>query len=171
MCLLIAGIACIIPMYIIFSNVPKIIGASKVDKHEAIYDTCWVFGVILFGIILNIILTHSGIINISKGFENSSATLSDGSFFVKLLCNCLVIPILEELLMRGIICGQLYLWYGTAAAVIISSICFGIIHNNIVQFIYAVLVGITLGFMYIKTKLLSLCILAHCMINFTAIIF
>ena len=170
-CLLIAGIVCIIPMYIIFQSVPKLIPDKITDRNQIIKYVLWVIGVCLAGIVLNVILTQIGIAESSEGFERAQNTLSDGSLVIKILCNCLVIPILEELLLRGIVTGQLYLMYGLIPSVFISSIFFGILHNNIVQFIYALVVGILLGLMYVKTKRLSLCIITHCLINFIVIIF
>jgi len=170
-CLLIAALFCIIPIYIIYRSVPKLIPEPIRSKKMVIKYFLWIIGIVLLGILFNIILTQSGIIYKSQGFESASRTLSDGSFELKLLCNCLVIPILEELLIRGIIAGQLCLWYGPLPAVLLSSFCFGILHNNIVQFIYALIMGLLLGLMYVKNKRLLLCIIAHCLINYTAIIF
>ena len=170
-CLLIAGIVCIIPIFQIYSSVPKLIPEQTISRKLIIQYILWVVGAVLLGIVVNIILTHTPLIEASAGFSKSSSILTDGNLLIKILCNCLVIPILEELLMRGIIVGQIYLWHGTLPAIIISSICFGILHNNIVQFIYAMVIGIGLGLMYIKTRRLSLSILTHCLINFIVIIF
>lgn len=170
-CLLIAGIVCIIPMFIIYQSVPKLIPEQVTNKKQLFNYCLWVIGVVCLGIALNVLLTQIGIAQVSDGFKRAKNTLSDGDIIIKLLCNCLVIPILEELLLRGIITGQLYLWYGLIPSVLFSSIFFGILHNNIVQFIYALVVGIGLGVMYVKTKRLSLCIIAHCLINLIVIIF
>lgn len=170
-CLLIAGIVCIIPMFIIYQSVPKLIPEQVTNKKQLFNYCLWVIGVVCLGIALNVLLTQIGIAQVSDGFKRAENTLSDGDIIIKLLCNCLVIPILEELLLRGIITGQLYLWYGLIPSVLFSSIFFGILHNNIVQFIYALVVGIGLGVMYVKTKRLSLCIIAHCLINLIVIIF
>ena len=170
-CLLIAGIVCIIPMFIIYQSVPKLIPEQVTNKKQLFNYCLWVIGVVCLGIALNVLLTQIGIAQVSDGFKRAENTLSDGDIIIKLLCNCLVIPILEELLLRGIITGQLYLWYGLIPSVLFSSIFFGILHNNIVQFIYALIVGIGLGVMYVKTKRLSLCIIAHCLINLIVIIF
>ena len=170
-CLLIAGIVCIIPMFIIFKSVPKLIPEKITDKNQIIRYVLWVVGVCIAGIVLNVILTQIGIAESSEGFERAQNTLSDGSLVIKILCNCLVIPILEELLLRGIVTGQLYLMYGLIPSVFISSIFFGILHNNIVQFIYTLVVGVLLGLMYVKNKRISLCIITHCLINFIVIIF
>lgn len=170
-CLIIAAIACLIPMAIIFRSVPKLIPEPINSKKQVINYALWTVGVVAIGVAFNVILTFSGIIEVSDGFKRASDILTDGSFYLKVLCNCIVIPVLEELLLRGIVAGQLYLWYGTIPALLISSICFGILHNNIVQFIYALIMGFALGFLYIKNKRLSLCFIAHGLINLFAIIF
>ena len=170
-CLLIAGIVCLFPIYLIYKTLPHIIPEKLTDKKQLYSYIFWCVGVVILGIVTNILLTHSGLITESKGFERAENTLTDGFLLLKILCNCLVIPILEELLLRGIIAGQLYLWCGTFISVFFSSIFFGILHNNIVQFIYAVVVGIGLGLMYVKTKRLSLCFICHCLINLIVIIF
>ena len=170
MCLLIAALFCLVPMWIIYRGVPKII-PNKMDKRELITAFVWVVAVVSIGVIANIILTHSGLIGHSENFSKASQTLTDGSLLVKILCNAIAIPVLEELLMRGIVAGQVCLWYGPLEAVFLSTICFGIIHNNIVQFIYAVIVGLTLSFMYVKNKRLWMCFLAHGLINLIAILF
>jgi membrane protease YdiL (CAAX protease family) len=170
-CLLIAGIVCIIPILMIYNNVPKLIPAPIENAKQVIVYAIWAIVIIAVAILLNIGLTHSGLVETSSGFARANSILTDGDLLLKILCNCLVIPILEELLMRGIITGQLCLWYGPIPAVVISSICFGILHNNIVQFIYALVIGIGLGLMYVNTKRLSLCIITHCLINFIVIVF
>ena len=170
-CLLIAGIVCIFPIYIIYSNVPKLIPKPINNIKQIITYVMWILVLVIVAVLLNIILTHSGLVESSPGFARASSILTDGDLPLKILCNCLVIPILEELLMRGILTGQLCLWYGWVPALLLSSICFGILHNNIVQFIYAVIIGAGLGLMYVKHKRLSLCIIAHCLINLTAILF
>lgn len=170
-CLIIAALACLIPMTIIFRSVPKLIPEPINSKKQVINYAFWTVGVVAIGVAFNVILTFSGIIEVSDGFKRASDILTDGSFYLKVLCNCIVIPVLEELLLRGIVAGQLYLWYGTIPALLISSICFGILHNNIVQFIYALIMGFALGFLYIKNKRLSLCFIAHGLINLFAIIF
>ncbi|MBR5636392.1 MAG: CPBP family intramembrane metalloprotease [Pseudobutyrivibrio sp.] len=170
MCLLIAALFCLLPMWIIYKGMPKLI-PSHIEKNEIIKSIIWVILVVVVGVLTNIILTKSGLIYHSANFSKASKTLTDGSLWIKILCNALVIPVLEELLMRGIIAGQLCLWYGPVQAVVLSTICFGIIHNNIVQFIYAVIVGLALGFMYVKNKRLWMCFVAHGLINLIAIIF
>ncbi len=169
-CLLIAAIITLIPMLIIYRSLPKLVPEPIEDKKQLAKYGVYVLIVVAIGLLINVALTHSGLIAKSSGFERASDTLTDGSLLIKILCNAIAVPILEELVVRGILAGQLCLWYGSVIAVALSSICFGILHNNIVQFLYALLVGIALGVLYVKTKRLSLCILAHGLINLIVIL-
>ncbi|MBR5648552.1 CPBP family intramembrane glutamic endopeptidase [Pseudobutyrivibrio sp.] len=170
-CLLIAGLVCLIPIYILYNRYPKLIPEDSLNRKTVISYVLWVIGVVAFAIILNVILTHSSLVTSSEGFKRANATLNDGSVVLMLLSSGIVIPILEEILIRGIVVGQLYLWVGRWPSIVISSICFGILHNNIVQFIYAIAIGFVLSFMYTKHKRLSLCIIAHGLINIIVILF
>jgi membrane protease YdiL (CAAX protease family)/ABC-type Na+ efflux pump permease subunit len=73
--------------------------------------------------------------------------------------------IFEELLFRkGII--NVLKKFGNANAIIISSILFGLIHQNIAQGIFAVLTGLVLGYIVVKTKSVMPAIMLHFLNNF-----
>ncbi|MDM8158966.1 type II CAAX endopeptidase family protein [Labilibaculum sp. K2S] len=74
-------------------------------------------------------------------------------------------PILEELLMRGIVLDGLLRNYSPWKAIIWSSVFFGVIHLNPWQFITAMIAGIAIGYLYWKTKSLFLCMLIHALNN------
>ncbi|XME03926.1 lysostaphin resistance A-like protein [Lachnospiraceae bacterium C1.1] len=60
----------------------------------------------------------------------------------------IISPLVEEAAFRWILFGRLKLYMATGAAAIFSSIIFGIYHGNFIQFIYAVIFGIELCFVY-----------------------
>ncbi len=170
-CLMLAGLFTIVPEYIIYTKVPKLINTQKYSNKISIFkDALRVIAVVVIGLLLNIFITRLSIINVSDSYKNISQGLYSGSLPVKIVCNALVIPVLEELLYRGIIAGQIYLWHKSFFAILISAFCFGILHFNIVQFLYAFIVGLFLGLLFIKTRRLSTCILAHGLINLIVII-
>ncbi|PKQ65764.1 hypothetical protein BZG02_01790 [Labilibaculum filiforme] len=70
-------------------------------------------------------------------------------------------PILEEVLMRGIVLDGLLRNYKPWKAILWSSIFFGVLHLNPWQFVVGLLVGFALGYLYWKTKSLYLCIFIH----------
>lgn len=170
-CLMLAGLFTIVPEYIIYTKVPKFINTQKYSNKISIFkDALRVIAVVVIGLLLNIFITRLSIIDVSDSYKNISQGLYSGSLPVKIACNALVIPVLEELLYRGIIAGQIYLWHKSFFAILISAFCFGIFHFNIVQFLYAFIVGLFLGLLFIKTRRLSTCILAHGLINLIVII-
>lgn len=79
-------------------------------------------------------------------------------------------PILEELIFRGIILNGLLRKYSPAKSIIISSILFGIVHLNPWQFIGALIIGLFSGWIYYKTRKLTLAIMIHFVNNLIAFI-
>jgi len=77
-------------------------------------------------------------------------------------------PILEELLMRGIVLDGLLKNYNPWKAIVWSAVFFGIMHFNPWQFVVAFLIGIVMGYLYWKTKSLLLCMIIHAVNNGTA---
>lgn len=79
---------------------------------------------------------------------------------------CIIAPILEEILFRGILLrGLLQHKVNAAVAIILSSFLFGIAHLNPWQFIGAGMLGAVFGFVYYRTKSLWLCIFLHALNN------
>lgn len=84
---------------------------------------------------------------------------------MKILTSAVLTPILEEILYRGIIAGQMDRFFGRIPAVLISSLLFGAMHFNVVQFVYAALLGIGLALLYLWKGKIILPILAHGLTN------
>ncbi len=72
--------------------------------------------------------------------------------------------LMEEFALRGTIL-QPARKYGTAFAVISSSVIFGIMHQNMIQAPFAAMVGLGLGFFAVKTGSLWAPIFIHCFNN------
>lgn len=171
-CLMLSGLITLIPEIIIYRKSPHIVVDWKIsDKKELVRTVVGILLVTAFAIALNVLLSKASIIHSSLAYDKASTALSDGSLPIKIMSNAIVIPILEEVLYRGIIAGQLYIWHGKMAAIIISSFCFGILHFNIVQFLYAFLVGLMLGYLFLYSKKLWVPMVAHGLVNFIVILF
>lgn len=74
-------------------------------------------------------------------------------------------PVIEEFIFRGIILDGLLKKYSPTKSILISSILFGIVHLNPWQFISALILGSFSGWVYYRTKKLTLSILIHSMNN------
>lgn len=74
-------------------------------------------------------------------------------------------PILEEVLFRGIILDGFLTRYKPGKAIFWSAFLFGLFHMNPWQFIPGFLIGLLLGYIYLKTRSLLPVILIHIVNN------
>ncbi len=77
----------------------------------------------------------------------------------------LIGPICEEIVFRGIILEGLLKNYSTQKAIVFSAAIFGLIHFIPIQVINAFFMGIVLGWIYLKTRSLWVCIALHVLNN------
>lgn len=78
---------------------------------------------------------------------------------------CVLAPVLEEMLFRGIILRSFLAQYPTWAAILASAGLFGFVHLNIYQYVGAVFMGLLLGWLYERTRSLLPCIALHAAYN------
>ncbi|MCD7796396.1 MAG: CPBP family intramembrane metalloprotease [Clostridiales bacterium] len=94
---------------------------------------------------------------------SQSESLAPDSIFACILdvIGIAIIPALcEEFAMRC--CSlQLLRKYGTGFAVFAVSVVFGLLHGNVIQFLFAFLIGMVLGFITVKTESIVPAILIH----------
>lgn len=74
-------------------------------------------------------------------------------------------PIFEELLFRGVILRGFLKNYSVWLSIIMSALLFGIFHFNPLQSIIAAFLGLALGWIFVKTGSLWVCILIHALNN------
>ena len=82
---------------------------------------------------------------------------------------CIIGPILEEIIFRGIILKTMQK-YGNFTAIITTSILFAMFHLNLVQFAQPILIGIILGFVTVKSGSIIPAVLIH-MFNNSVVFF
>lgn len=79
-------------------------------------------------------------------------------------------PIFEELLFRGIILRGLLARMAPGRAVVVSSLVFGIAHLDIHQVVTATLIGLPLGWLYVKFRSAVPGMFLHAAVNALAVI-
>lgn len=80
---------------------------------------------------------------------------------ILILSVAVIAPISEEIIFRGIILKGMANKMNPTLALVMSSLFFSIIHMNIPQGINAFLIGLIIGFIYLNTSSIYLCIFAH----------
>ena len=98
-------------------------------------------------------------------FDNNS------NVAVTLLSTGILGPIIEELIFRGIIYNELKSKYSNMKSILITTIFFAIIHINIIQILYALIIGFILIFVYEKYNNIKAPIILHMASNITTTLF
>ncbi len=78
----------------------------------------------------------------------------------------LIVPVFEEFFVRGILLTRWSIKWGTPKAILLSSLCFGFLHSNILD---AFFFGYVMSVLYIRTKSLLIPISIHMANNFIAL--
>lgn len=78
---------------------------------------------------------------------------------------CILAPVLEEMLFRGIILRSFLNQYRRSHAIVASAVLFGLAHLNIYQFAVGMALGIVSGWLYERARSLWPCILLHAAYN------
>lgn len=158
-------------LYSMYKKAPIVRPKKWFEKDKIGKELLYVLFIIALGIILNLIISHTSLAQQSSQFAEANKTLFSGGLYTKIFANCICIPILEEIVYRGIVCGQLKLWYSPAVAIVLSALLFGAMHFNLIQLLYAFLVGLALSYAYVKTDKLWVVILAHGLTNLAVVLF
>ena len=100
-------------------------------------------------------------------YQNLSQAFSgDGDVLWILLATCLVVPIAEEVIFRGIILNEFRRVMPVWAAVLLQGVLFSLFHMNFVQSTYVLIPGLLLGAVYAWTRSLAVPIVLHVAFNF-----
>lgn len=122
------------------------------------------------GIVVNNVIAMTPLMQVSEGFKEANEAFFAGTVVLELLGSCLMIPIAEELLFRGVVYKRMRLLSGVKPAILFSALLFGILHVNLVQFLYATILGLLLAFLLEKTRRLSVAVIGHIAANTIAVI-
>lgn len=142
------------------------------SNHSALLIVFGMSAGIVLGVFLSLItLFQSDTIQTTMdNYDAYSNELLSGNFVLLLLSVGIVVPIIEEVMFRGIIMNKLSAVFSLRTATIIQSVAFGVYHLNIVQSTYAIVLGFLLTYLFLKYKSLIAPICVHMGINSFAVI-
>jgi membrane protease YdiL (CAAX protease family) len=78
-----------------------------------------------------------------------------------IVATCLLAPLLEEMLFRGVFLRAFLQQYPRWVAIWSSALIFGVAHMNVYQFLVALLIGVMAGWLYERTRSLVPCVALH----------
>lgn len=94
----------------------------------------------------------------------------NNSFMLTFIAVGITAPIFEEILMRGLVFNELRRNINLKLAIVLQALIFGLYHGNVLQFIYATILGIFLALVYVWTNSLWSSILVHMIFNSSSLV-
>lgn len=99
----------------------------------------------------------------TEAYDGVQQTIGLGGWAI--LSSIIAAPILEEILFRGLIFESCTERWGRGVGLVLSALLFGVIHIVPVQVINAFVVGLILGYVYLRTRSLLSVIIIHAFNN------
>ena len=87
-----------------------------------------------------------------------------------ILTTAVVPAFVEEYLFRGVILNNL-MPYGRDTAIVVSAVCFGLMHQNAGQFFYTTIMGLLLGYVFVVSGNIWCGVLIHFVNNAMSVLF
>lgn len=83
---------------------------------------------------------------------------------ISFLCSCILVPVIEEYIFRGVVLG-IFRKIGTGFAIVASAVCFGLMHGSVLQCMYAVSFGLFSAMLVVVTGNIKTSVLFHAINN------
>lgn len=129
---------------------------------------------IAFGVTLSMVT--GSILSIFDGYneygnyEAASELLLRGNIVYRMFALGVITPVSEEIIYRGLVYNRIKMTYGKIYGIVISSLLFGVFHFNLVQGVYAFIIGMALAYCYEITGDLKIPVYIHMSINFLTVL-
>ena len=99
------------------------------------------------------------------GYEDTNQVIYGGGLLLQILSAGIFACIVEEVSMRGVVYGRMKRYFGKTAAMFLSALVFGIYHLNVVQGVYAFVLGLYFVWLYERYQSLWASCIAHMSAN------
>lgn len=136
------------------------------DRKQILY-------LLMAGISASILLNHflliSGLYQMFPSVFQIQERIYTSPFWLQILGSGLMIPLAEELVYRGILYENMKEYLGVRTAAVWSALIFGIMHGNVIQGIYAGLMGLVLAWVYETCGFFLAPVMVHIAANISSV--
>lgn len=133
------------------------------------FQVCRMLLVIPFGIALcigvNMLIMISGLPQLFPAYYQLAESIYQGKLLFEILAVGVLPAMAEELIYRGILYKGFRKFVPVVAANLLSAFVFGLMHMNMVQFVYAFVLGAAFAWVYERYKTLWAPVLMHMSAN------
>lgn len=114
---------------------------------------------------MNNIISLTPLPQLFPGYESTNEVIYGGGFLLQILTAGIFACIVEELSMRGIVYLRMKRYWGKKSAMILSALVFGLYHLNVVQAVYAFVLGLFFVWLYERYESLWASCIGHMSAN------
>ena len=114
---------------------------------------------------MNNVITLTPLPHLFPGYQRTNEVLYGGGLILQILTAGVFGCIVEELSMRGIVYLRMKRYWGKRTAMICSAVVFGLYHLNVVQAVYAFVLGVFFAWLYERYQSLWACCIGHMSAN------
>ncbi|SCP95605.1 CPBP family intramembrane glutamic endopeptidase [Anaerobium acetethylicum] len=165
---MLASIACLAVFYFWYRRLSGDTGSMKIRGMFPVKTagTIVILGVALQASVAWILTMISNAVpNLFDGYNELMESITGGNMLLMLIFTGIVAPFSEELIFRGVLLKKASKIMPLAAANVFQAVMFGIYHMNWIQGIYAFVLGMFLGMVFIKYGSIYHAILLHMVFN------
>lgn len=106
----------------------------------------------------------------SSGYQTVENAFYGSTLFWEIMILCLFVPVVEEILYRQLVYDAVAAWLGDWVAIVLSALLFAVFHGNVVQFLYALILGMCLGLLRANFSSILVPIVGHISANLISIL-
>lgn len=117
-----------------------------------------------FTLVISKLIPGGGILS-EQNIDPLLELLSGPGLLPRILVVCVIGPFVEEFVFRKQLIDRTRI-YGEELAVLFSAVMFGLFHGNLKQGVYAALLGLLLGYVYLRTRNILYSFGIHFCVNF-----
>ena len=122
------------------------------------------------GVAMNNVIAAMGLQQISDSYQQVEQAFYSSDLLCELLVLGIITPFTEELLYRSVVYQRMRESYGAVTAVIGSSLIFALLHMNLVQIIYAFVLGLLLALLMERYQDMRVPFVGHAAANIIAVL-
>ena len=105
--------------------------------------------------------------SLTEALNDQYASLFGQNIVVEILATAVLMPVVEEIIFRGLGMTRLYPVFGGAGAAILTAVIFGLAHGTPLAIAYAALLGLLLAAVWLRYGTILPGIFLHCFFNLT----
>ncbi|MGI6116952.1 MAG: CPBP family intramembrane glutamic endopeptidase [Bilifractor sp.] len=140
-------------------------GADAMSVSPAVLAASLLFTVSA-GELISFLIYQSPIPDLFPAYDQAASVSFQGQNIVLLIIVTVVLaPLAEEEIFRGMTYRRARNYLGVNRAVVLSALLFGLYHMNMVQFLFATVLGLMLAALYERTRTLIVPVVCHAAVN------